>query len=96
MNQLGLPISLDSKMLLDNFVGNTLIAWNKASENKMEDSFLYLKNIPKPYYHLKKIQGTFLRCYFDSHETLKFYEISKCRGYPDIKWNQMIFISPYT
>ena len=36
MNQLGLPISLDSKMLLDNFVGNKelLEFINQFYENK--------------------------------------------------------------
>ena len=75
-------------LYFDNFVGNTLIAWNKASENKMEDSFLYIKNIPKPYYHLKKIQSTFLRCYFDSHETSKFYEeLIKNKDYNFSRYN---------
>ena len=52
-------------IFFENFVGNILIAWSKASEGKQEESFSYLEKIPKPYHHLKKIQEVFLKCYFD-------------------------------
>ena len=60
--------------LFNDFVGNVLMAWNKASQGEKDKSFKYLKEIPKRYRHLEKIQNGFLRCYFDTKDAHDFYE----------------------
>ncbi len=61
-------------LFFDEFVGNVLLAWNKASQGEKDNSFNYLTKIPKRYRHLEKIQGGFLRCYFDTNDTHNFYQ----------------------
>jgi len=56
------------------FLGNILISWIKASENNKEDSFKFLDRIPERYHNLKKIQNSFLQCYFDTPETQVAFE----------------------
>ncbi len=53
-------------LLFEGFLGNILIAWIKASENNKEDSFKFLDKVPERYHNLKKIQNSFLQCYFDT------------------------------
>ena len=53
-------------LLFEGFLGNILIAWIKASENNKEDSFKFLDKVPERYRNLKKIQNSFLQCYFDT------------------------------
>ncbi|MDC0232147.1 tetratricopeptide repeat protein [Pelagibacteraceae bacterium] len=60
--------------LFDDFIGNVLIAWNKALLGKKEQSFNILEKIPKPYRHLKKTQKGFLKCYFDMDDTEIFFK----------------------
>ena len=60
--------------IIDDFIGNVLIAWNKASQGEKDNSFNYLAKIPKRYRHLEKIQNGFLRCYFDTNDTHNFYQ----------------------
>ena len=61
-------------LFFDNFIGNVLIAWLKASEDKQEESFKFIKKIQKPYRHLKNTQNIFLQCYFDDNDTQKSLE----------------------
>ena len=58
----------------ENFVGNILIAWIKASQGKKEESFKYLSKIPKTYRHITKTQSTFIKCFFDSNDTQNSFE----------------------
>ena len=59
----------------EDFLGNVLIAWSKAARgNQKEDSLKFLEKVPDSYRHLTKIQNTFLECYFDTNETLSFFE----------------------
>ena len=44
----------------EDFIGNVLLAWSRASQGDQEDSFQFLEKIPKPYYHLKRIQNIFI------------------------------------
>ena len=55
--------------IFDDFIGNVLIAWIKASEGNKEESFKFLEKIPSQYHNLKSTQNIFLKCYFDSDET---------------------------
>ena len=61
-------------LLFEDFLGNILIAWIKASENNKEDSFKFLDKVPERYHNLKKIQNSFLQCYFDTSKTQIAFE----------------------
>ena len=61
-------------LFFDNFIGNTLIAWSRASQGDKKGSFEFLEKIPKSYGNLKKIQNVFLQCYFDDGEIQKSFE----------------------
>lgn len=61
-------------LVFDNFVGNVLIAWVKASQGNKEESFKFLDKIPNTYHQLKRTQNIFLQCYFDANDTQKSLE----------------------
>ena len=61
-------------LVFDNFIGNVLIAWVRASQGNEEDSLKFIEKITSPYNHLKKIQNIFLQCYFNSSYTQKSLE----------------------
>ncbi len=58
-----------SNYLFEDFFGNILISWIKASENKKAESFEYINKIPKRYKNLNLINESFLNCYFGTEET---------------------------
>ena len=60
-------------LIFDNFMGNILISWIKASQGNKKESFEVIEKIPKPYRHLTQTQNIFLECYFDSNETQKSF-----------------------
>ena len=60
--------------LFEDLLGNILITWVKASENNEGDSFKFLNKIPDRYYNLKRIQNSFLQCYFDTSKTQIAFE----------------------
>ena len=75
-------------LIFDDFIGNVLIAWVKASKNNKEESFKYLEKIPSPYYHLKTTQEVFLKCFFDSADTEKnFQKLIKNEDYNFSRYN---------
>ena len=81
-------------LIFEDFIGNILIAWSKASQGKKEESFSYLAKIPKAYSHLKKIQEGFLKCYFDSQDTQIFFQqIIKNQDYNFSRYN--FFLTNY-
>ncbi len=81
-------------LFFDDFIGNVLIAWNKASQGEKDNSFKYLGKIPKRYRHLEKIQNGFLRCYFDTNDTRNFYqEIVENENYNFSRYN--FFLAHY-
>ena len=57
-----------------NFLGNVLLAWNKAAEGKEDDSFAILEKISSRFIELKKTQNSFLHCYFDNKKTFGSFE----------------------
>lgn len=61
-------------VFFDDFFGNTLIAWVKASKNDKKNSFRIFNKIPDRYNHLKRIQNVFLQCYFNTSETENAYK----------------------
>ena len=61
-------------LVFDNFIGNILISWIRASQGNEEDSYKFIKKIPNPYNHIKRTQNIFLQCYFDSDDTQKSLE----------------------
>ena len=58
----------------EDLVGNVLIAWSKASQGNKGDSFKFLEKVPRTYRHIKSTQNGFLKCYFDTNDTQKFFE----------------------
>jgi len=58
----------------DQFLGNILLSWLEASKGSKENAFIYFDKIPNRYYNLKKIQNSFLHCYFNTSETLNAFE----------------------
>ena len=56
-------------LIFDNFIGNVLLSWTKAIQNKEGESFKYINKIPYSYHHLKQTQDIFLQCYFDLDST---------------------------
>ena len=61
-------------LFFNNFIGNVLISWSKASQGDKEGSFKFLEKVSKPYRQIKKTQNIFLQCYFDDPQTLKSFE----------------------
>ena len=59
----------ENNLYFESFFGNILRGWVKALENNEEDSFKFYNKIPERYDSLKKIQNSFLQCYFDKSET---------------------------
>jgi len=58
----------------EDLLGNILITWTMASKNEKKESFELLEKIPVHYGNLKKIQNSFLQCYFDTPNVQSSYE----------------------
>ena len=83
-----------SNLFFDDFIGNVLIAWSKASQGNKGDSFKFLEKVPKQYRHLRKTQNSFLGCYFDTKDTHKiFNEIIQDEDYDFSRYN--FFLANY-
>ena len=81
-------------LYFDDFVGNVLIAWNKAAQGKKTVSFLNHSKNPKTNRPLKKIQNVFLKCYFNMNDTEIFYkEIIQNKEYNFSRYN--FFLANY-
>ena len=81
-------------LFFNDFIGNVLIAWSKASQGSKEDSFKFLEKVPKPYHQIKKTQNIFLQCYFDDPQTLNsFEELIRNKDYNFSRYN--FFLANY-
>jgi len=81
-------------LFFDNFIGNVLLAWSKASQKEQKQGLLYFEKIPKTYQNLKKIQKIFYKCYFDENETQKLFEgLIQNRNYNFSRYN--FFLANY-
>ena len=60
--------------VFDNFIGNVLIAWVKASQGKEKESHQFIEKIPNIYNQITRIQNIFLQCYFGNKEAQKSLE----------------------
>ena len=81
-------------LFFNDFIGNVLIAWSKASQGNKEDSFKFLEKVPKPYRQIKKTQNIFLQCYFDDPQTLNsFEELIRNKDYNFSRYN--FFLANY-
>ena len=70
------------------FIGNILLAWSSALQGNQEDSFKFIKKIPKQYSNLKNTQDVFLKCYFSSSDTKKSFEkLIGIKGYNFSRYN---------
>ena len=81
-------------LFFNDFIGNVLIAWSKASQGSKEDSFKFLEKVPRPYHQIKKTQNIFLQCYFDDPQTLNsFEELIRNKDYNFSRYN--FFLANY-
>ena len=81
-------------LFFDNFIGNVLLAWTKASMDVKEESFQFLEKVPRQYNHIKKIQNSFLQCYFGNNDTHIFFEeLIKNKDYNFSRYN--FFLANY-
>ena len=68
--------------------GDILNAWVKASEKNKIGSFGYINKIPARYMHLRQIQDTFMKCYYDSKETENsFIKLIESENYNFSRYN---------
>jgi len=75
-------------LFYEDFFGNILIAWVKASKGNINESFKFLEKIPSSYHHLVKTQNSFLQCYFDTKITHESYkELIKNEEYDFSRYN---------
>ncbi len=81
-------------LFFEDFIGNVLIAWSRASQGKKDESFSYIEKIPKPYDHLTKTQNSFLHCYFDTEDAqISLEEIIRNKEYNFSRYN--FFLANY-
>ena len=81
-------------VFFEDFIGNILVAWTKASKGNQKDSFKSLEKIPKIYSHIAKIQNSFLQCYFANQETEKYFkELINNKKYNFSRYN--FFLASY-
>ena len=59
----------NSGFILNNYVSNSLYNWSSLSNTNINEAKLKLKNLDQRFENLKKIQETFLNCYFNSSNT---------------------------
>ena len=83
-----------SNFFFEDFMGNVLVAWSKASQGNQIESIEYLERTSNPYHHLKKIQKAFLYGYFDDKNTQIFFEkLIKDKNYNFSRYN--FFLTNY-
>ena len=82
-----------SNYLFEDFFGNILISWIKASENKKDESFKFINKIPKRYKSLNLINESFLNCYFKTEETKDFF--TRVIGDKDLRSRYNFFLVNY-
>ena len=83
-----------NNFFFDDFIGNVLMAWNKASQGDIENSFQFIEKTSRPYRHIAKIQKIFLQCYFDDDQTKKsFSELINDENYNFARYN--FFLANY-
>ena len=80
--------------LFGDFLGNFLLASVKAAENNQDESFELINKISKPYNNLKRIQSSFLQCYFDLPKTEEsFTRLTNDTEFNFLRYN--FFLSNY-
>ena len=61
------------RFIFQDFLTNILLSWSQASQKNKEGSFYYLDQITRSHYNLKKIQTSFLHCFYDSPNTETYF-----------------------
>ena len=82
-----------SNYLFEDFFGNFLISWIKASENKKKDSFEFVEKIPDRYESFSLINKSFLNCYFKTNETEVIFK--RIIGDKDLSSRYNFFLANY-
>ena len=82
-----------SNYLFEDFFGNILISWIKASENKKNESFEFIRKIPERYKSFNLINESFLNCYFKTEKTEYFFK--QVIGDKDLRSRYNFFLVNY-
>ena len=59
----------ETRTLLDSYLANTLFVWSNLNQNKFEKAKFDLNQLDNRFDNLKKIQDTFLHCFFMTKKT---------------------------
>ncbi len=59
----------ETRTLLDSYLANTLYVWSNLNQNKFEKAKFDFNQLDNRFDNLKKIQDTFLHCFFMSEKT---------------------------
>ena len=59
----------ETRTLLDSYLANTLFVWSNLNQNKFEKAKFDFNQLDNRFDNLKKIQNTFLHCFFMSEKT---------------------------
>ena len=63
-----------SKFAIKNFVANSLLNWTNLNKLDLNEGKIRINSIDSKFENLKKIQNTFLHCYYKSQKTGFFFE----------------------
>ena len=63
-----------SRTVIDNYVARSLYNWSNLDSGELEKALNDLRGLDDRFESLKKIQNTFLHCYFDSDKTKFVFE----------------------
>ena len=61
--------NIETRTLLDSYLANTLFVWSNLNQNKFEKAKFDLNQLDNRFDNLKKIQDTFLHCFFMTKKT---------------------------
>ena len=64
----------DVRSILDNYVVSTLIIWSSLKKKDLNQAKLNLNNLDDRFKNLKKIQNTFLHCFYESRNTISHFD----------------------
>ncbi len=59
----------NSRLLLDNYIANTLFIWSDLRDNQLENALLKLNQLDSRFENIKKIQNVFLNCFYNDNNT---------------------------
>ncbi len=64
----------DPRSLLDSYIANTLYLWSNLRNYEPEKALFLLDKLDNRFENLKKIQNTFINCFFETNKTSLYFE----------------------